>query len=46
MDQLYEELFRAMGQFGKLRFGDLFPDISKMDFWTMKILKEKEKGNR
>ena len=45
MDQLYGELFRAMGQFGKLRFGDLFPDISKMDFFTM-ILKEKEKGKQ
>lgn len=46
MDQLYGELFRAMGQFGKLRFGELFPDISKMDFFTMKILKEKEKGKQ
>ena len=46
MDQLYGELFRAMGQFSKLRFGDLFPEISKMDFWTMKILKEKEKGKQ
>lgn len=31
----FEELFKAMHQFHKLRLGDIMPDISGADFWTM-----------
>lgn len=42
----FEELFKAMHQFHKLRLGDIMPDISGADFWTMRNIMDKgEDGN-
>ena len=35
MDKLYEELFRAMNQFRKLKFAEMFPMINRTDFFVM-----------
>ena len=35
MDAIYRRLFTTMSQFHKLRFGDLFPDMTKMDSMTL-----------
>lgn len=32
MDKLYEELFRAMNQFRKLKFAEMFPMINRQIF--------------
>ena len=37
----FEELFKAMHQFHKLRLGDIMPDISGADFWTMRNIMDK-----
>lgn len=37
----FEELFKAMHQFHKLRLGDIMPDISGTDFWTMRNIMDK-----
>lgn len=37
----FEELFKAMHQFHKLRLGDIMPDISGADFWTMQNIMDK-----
>ena len=31
MEELYAGLFRAMNRFGKLRIGELFSDMTKMN---------------
>lgn len=46
MEKIYEEWFRAMGQFRKLRFGDMFPDISKKEFFVMSAVFEKAKTGK
>lgn len=33
MGTTYEELFRAMSQFRKLKFSDMFPNISRAEFF-------------
>ena len=35
MDAIYRRLFMTMSQLHKLRFGDLFPDMTKMDGMTL-----------
>ena len=41
----FEELFKAMHQFHKLRLGDIMPDISGADFWPMRnIMDQGEDG--
>ena len=35
MDAIYRNLFTTMSQFHKLRFGDLFPDMTKADGATL-----------
>lgn len=37
----FEELFKAMHQFHKLRLGDIMPDISGADFWNMRNIMDK-----
>lgn len=37
----FEELFKAMHQFHKLRLGDIMQDISGADFWTMRNIMDK-----
>lgn len=37
----FEELFKAMHQFHKLRLGDIMPDISGADFRTMRNIMDK-----
>ena len=37
----FEELFKAMHQFHKLRLGDIMPDISGAAFWTMRNIMDK-----
>lgn len=37
----FEELFKAMHQFHKLRLGDIMPDISGADFWTMRNIMDR-----
>ena len=41
MEKIYEEWFRAMGQFRKLKYGDMFPDISRKDFFVMSAVLDK-----
>ncbi len=41
MDKLYEELFRSMNQFRKLKFTEMFPEISRTDFFTMCVIMDK-----
>ena len=40
-DSLYEDLFRAMNQFHKLRFSDMMPNMSKADFIVMNVIMKK-----
>lgn len=42
----FEELFKAMHQFHKLRLGDIMPDISGADFWTMRNIMDKGKDGK
>lgn len=35
MNDNFEELFKAMHQFHKLRLGDMMPNVSGADFWAM-----------
>lgn len=48
MNKLYSEFFRATEQFGKLKIGDLFPQMSKGDCTTLLAIdhynQEKEEG--
>ena len=41
INDTFEELFKAMHQFHKLRLGDIMPDISGADFWTMRNIMDK-----
>lgn len=41
MDKLYEEMFRAMNQFRKLKFAEMFPEISRADFFVMSTIMDK-----
>lgn len=43
MGTTYEDLFHVMNQFRKLKFNDLFPQISRMDFFTMSMIMDKGK---
>lgn len=48
MDELYGKFFSTMHQFQKLRIGDMFPQMTKMDGMTLMAIehfnKEKENG--
>ena len=46
MNQLYKDMFRAMGQFGKLKISEMFPKISQMDYFTMAVLMDKEQEKK
>lgn len=41
MDKLYEEMFRAMNQFRKLKFAEMFPELCKTDFFVMCTIMDK-----
>ena len=41
MGSTYEGLFQAMSQFRKLKFSDMFPDISRAEFFTMSMIMDK-----
>lgn len=40
-DKLYEGLFRAMNQFRKLKFSEMFPELSKTDFFVLCTIMDK-----
>lgn len=42
MESTYEGLFQAMSQFRKLKFSDMFPKISRAEFFTMNMIMDKE----
>ena len=42
----YEELFRAMSQFRKLKFSDMFPNISRAEFFTMSMIMDKGENGK
>lgn len=48
MDEMYRKLFSTMHQFQKLRFGDMFPELTRGDCMTLMAInrfnKEKEDG--
>ena len=45
MDKLYEELFRSMNQFRKLKFSEMFPELCKTDFFVLcTIMDKRENG--
>lgn len=46
MGTTYEELFRAMSQFRKLKFSDMFPNISRAEFFTMSMIMDKEENGK
>ena len=46
MDKLYEELFRAMNQFRKLKFAEMFPMINRTDFFVMCTIMDKGENER
>lgn len=46
MERMYEELFRAMNQFRKLKVGDIMPDISKADFFMLSTIMDKGEGGK
>lgn len=41
MNKLYEEMFRAMNQFRKLKFAEMFPELCKTDFFVMCTIMDK-----
>lgn len=41
MNDKFEELFKAMHQFHKLRLGDMMPNVSGADFWAMRNIVDK-----
>lgn len=45
-DDLYEDLFRAMNQFHKLKFGDIMQNMSKADFIVMNVIMNKGKDDK
>ena len=45
MNDKFEELFKAMYQFHKLRIGEMMPNVSGDDFWAMNnIVNKSEDG--
>ena len=46
MDKLYEELFRAMNQFRKLKFAEMFPMINRTDFFVMCTIMDKGENGK
>ena len=46
MEKLYEEWFQSMGQFRKLKFLDMFPKISELDYYVMAVIFDKEQGKK
>lgn len=45
MNDKFEELFKAMHQFHKLRIGEMMPNVSGADFWAMNnIVNKSEDG--
>ena len=46
MGTTYEELFRAMSQFRKLKFSDMFPNISRAEFFTMSMIMDKGENGK
>lgn len=46
MDKLYEELFRSMNQFRKLKFAEMFPMISRTDFFVMCTIMDKGENGK
>lgn len=46
MGTTYEELFRAMSQFRKLKFNDMFPNISRAEFFTMSMIMDKGENGK
>ena len=46
MEKLYEEWFQSMGQFRKLKFLDMFPKISELDYYVMAAIFDKEKEKK
>ena len=45
MNDKFEELFKAMHQFHKLRMGEMMPNVSGADFWAMNnIVNKSEDG--
>ena len=45
-DDLYEDLFRAMNQFHKLKFSDMMQNMSKADFIVMNVIMKKGKEDK
>ena len=45
-DELYEDLFRAMNQFHKLKFSDMMQNMSKADFIVMNVIMNKGKDDK
>ena len=45
-DDLYEDLFRAMNQFHKLKFSDMMQNMSKADFIVMHVIMNKGKDDK
>lgn len=41
MDKLYEELFRSMNQFRKLKFSEMFPEMCKTDYFVLCTIMDK-----
>lgn len=46
MDKLYEEMFRAMSQFRKLKLADMFPEISGAEFFVLCTILDKGSGGK
>lgn len=46
MGTAYEELFQAMSQFRKLKFSDMFPNISRAEFFTMSMIMDKGENGK
>lgn len=45
-DDLYEDLFRAMNQFHKLKFSDMMQNMTKADFIVMNVIMNKGKDDK
>ena len=45
-DELYEDMFRAMNQFHKLKFGDIMQNMNKADFIVMNVIMKKGQDDK
>ena len=45
-DELYEDMFRAMNQFHKLKFGDIMQNMNKADFIVMNVIMKRDRMTR